>query len=31
MTATFIRDAIVGYFGSRDTLVSQLDKRVLIY
>ncbi len=26
-----IRDAIAEYFGSRDTLVSQLDKRVLIY
>ena len=26
-----IRDAIAEYFGSRDTLVSQLDKRVLIH
>ena len=26
-----IRDAIAEYFGSRDTLISQLDKRVLIY
>ena len=26
-----ISDAIAEYFGSRDTLVSQLDKRVLIY